>query len=68
MKQSIQIDIEQIPHQIELLNQLAMKNKDNELGHTIWGYLEFIYGCDLDSDLYFGIQAFCQRNGINLEG
>jgi hypothetical protein len=67
MKQTIQVDIEQIPTLIEQLNQIAMKNKDTELGQTIWEYLEFIYGCDIDSDLYFGIQGFCQRNGINLE-
>lgn len=68
MKQSIQVDLNQIPHQIEQLNRLAQQNKDTELGQTIWDYLMFIDGMEHDSDLYFGIQAFCQRNGINLEG
>lgn len=67
MKQSIQVDLTQIPIQIEQLNQLAMKNKDNELGEEIWDYLMFIDGMEHDSDLHFGIQAFCQRIGINLE-
>lgn len=67
MKQTIQVDIEQIPTLIELLNQLAQENKDTELGQTIWNYLQFIDGVEHDTDLYFGIQGFCQRNGINLE-